>query len=146
MKKIISQSGFVCPKRGVCTPSYKAGREELDMESLGERLNYARKKKGYTQDSLAETIGVSRGVIYNLEKNKTSPQTIVLNAICSTLKINKDWLQNGTGEMVSESLPSQSAKILAELCEAAGELTEDEQLYLLDSIKSLRQRLSKGKN
>ena len=29
------------------------------MENLGERLHFARKKKGYTQDSLAETIGVS---------------------------------------------------------------------------------------
>ena len=115
------------------------------MKSLGERLNYARKKHGYTQDSLAETIGVSRGVIYNLEKNKTQPQTIVLNAICSTLKIDKNWLLNGTGEMAGENVSSQSAKILAELCEAASELTEDEQLYLLDSIKSLHQRLNRGK-
>lgn len=121
----------------------ESGQRGVKMESLGERLNYARKKNGYTQDSLAEAIGVSRGVIYNLEKNKTLPQTIVLNAICSTLKINKNWLQNGTGEMVSENVSSQSAKILAELCEAASELTEDEQLYLLDSIKSLRQRLNR---
>ena len=113
------------------------------MNSLGERLNYARKKNGYTQDSLAESIGVSRGVIFNLEKNKTVPQTIVLNAICNTLKINKDWLLHGTGEMVSENVSSESAKILAQLCEAASELTEDEQLYLLDSIKSLRQRLNR---
>ena len=46
------------------------------MDTLGERLNFVRKKKGYTQDSLAEAIGVSRGVIFNLEKNKTEPQVI----------------------------------------------------------------------
>ena len=40
------------------------------MNTLGERLNYARKQKGYTQDSLAQTIGVSRGVIFNLEKTR----------------------------------------------------------------------------
>lgn len=62
------------------------------MDTLGERLKYTRKKHGYTQDSLAEIIGVSRGVIFNLEKNKTEPQSIVINAICQTLKINKDWL------------------------------------------------------
>lgn len=116
------------------------------MKSLGERLNYARKRNGYTQDSLASTIGVSRGVIFNLEKNKTIPQTIVLNAICNTLNINKNWLINGTGEMESESTSSKNAEILAQLCEAASELTEDEQLYLLDSIKSLRQRLNREKN
>lgn len=42
----------------------------IKMNTLGERLNYARKQKGYTQDSLAQTIGVSRGVIFNLEKTR----------------------------------------------------------------------------
>lgn len=113
------------------------------MNTLGDRLNYARKKNGYTQDSLAEMIGVSRGVIFNLEKNKTEPQTIVINAICQTLKINKDWLLNGTGQMEDTSESSQSAKILAELYEVAKGLSEEEQLYLLDTVKALRQRLSR---
>lgn len=116
------------------------------MNSLGERLHYARKKNGYTQDSLAKTIGVSRGVIFNLEKNKTEPQTIVINAICQILKINKDWLTNGTGEMENNSDASQSAKILAELYETAKELSEDELLYLLDIVKAMKQRLCKGKH
>ncbi len=113
------------------------------MKTLGERLNYARKKRGYTQDSLAETIGVSRGVIFNLEKNKTNPQTIVINAICQTLKINKTWLTQGIGEMEETNESSQSAKILAELYEVAKELSEDEQLYLLDTVKALKKRLNR---
>lgn len=112
------------------------------MNTLGERLNYARKRNGYTQDSLAESIGVSRGVIFNLEKNKTEPQIIVINAICQTLKINKDWLINGIGEMENITEASQSAKILAELYEVAKDLSEDEQLYLLDTVKALKQRLN----
>lgn len=114
------------------------------MNTLGERLNYARKKSGYTQDSLAEAIGVSRGVIFNLEKNKTEPQAIVINAICQTLKINKDWLTNGIGDMEISSDISQSAKILAELYDVAKELSEDEQLYLLDTVKALKQRLRRS--
>lgn len=113
------------------------------MNTLGERLNYARKKNGYTQDSLAESIGVSRGVIFNLEKNKTEPQLIVINAICQTLKINKDWLMNGIGKMEDTTEVSQSAKILAELYNVAKDLSEDEQLYLLDTVKALRQRLNR---
>lgn len=116
------------------------------MNSLGERLNYARKKKGYTQDSLAAAIGVSRGVIFNLEKNKTEPQTIVINAICNILKINKDWLVNGEGEMEDIHDATQSAKVLAELYNIAKELSEDEQLYLLDTVKALKQRLKRNKD
>lgn len=113
------------------------------MNTLGERLYYVRKSKGYTQDSLAESIGVSRGVIFNLEKNKTQPQLIVINAICQTLNINKEWLVNGLGEMEDTHEASQSTKILTELYEVAKELSEDEQLYLLDTVKALKQRLSK---
>lgn len=111
------------------------------MNTLGGRLLYIRKKRGYTQDSLGKAIGVSRGVIFNLEKNKSEPQIIVLNAICSTLGIRRDWLVKGVGEMENTSKASQSAKILTELYEVASGLTEAEQLYLLDVTKALKERL-----
>ena len=111
------------------------------MDTLGARLNYARRKRGYTQNSLAEEIGVSRGVIYNLEKDMTSPQPIVINAICQTLKISQNWLMTGDGEMEDKRAASRSARVLAELYELAKELSEEEQLYILDVIKAFRQRL-----
>ncbi len=108
------------------------------MNTLGERLNYVRKKNGYTQSSLAESIGVSRGVIFNIEKNKTVPQAIVVNAICQTLRINKDWLMRGTGKMEDTSEVMLSTKILAELYQVTKDLSEDEQFYLLDIARALR--------
>lgn len=112
-----------------------------ENSSLGERLQYARKKRGYTQDFLAESIGVSRGVIYNIEKNKNEPQAIVINAICRTLRISRDWLLLGAGEMDYIEDSSRSVKILTELYEVAKELSENEQLYLLDVVKALKQRI-----
>ena len=116
------------------------------MNTLGERLKYVRKNKGYTQESLADTIGVSRGVIFNLEKNKTEPQMIVVNAICQTLNINKDWLLSGDGEMGNNAKAHQSAKTLAELYEVAKGLSREEQLYLLDTIKAMKARLQNNDN
>ena len=114
------------------------------MESLGERLHYIRKKKGYTQTSPADAIGVSRGVIFNLEKNKTIPQKIVINAICQVLKINEAWLLSGKGEADAFSDTAQSTKILTELCEVLKGLSEEEQMYILDTIKALK-RLNNDK-
>lgn len=111
------------------------------MNTLGERLTYARKGKGYTQETLADTIGVSRGVIYNLEKSKTEPQAIVLNAICSTLKINKEWLVDGTGDMEDKSEAAKSAKIIAEIYDNAKELSEEELLYILDMVKTYKKHM-----
>lgn len=104
---------------------------------------YARRNSGYTQNSLAESIGVSRGVIFNLEKNKTIPQAIVVNAICQTLNVNSDWLLNGVGEMKKREDTARSDKVLRELYEFVSELSEDEQLYLLDTAKALRHRLNR---
>ena len=108
------------------------------MNTLGERLIYVRKRNGYTQNSLAEAIGVSRGVIFNIEKNKTVPQAIVVNAICQTLGINKDWLLRGTGRMEDTNEILLSTKILAELYQVSSELSEDEQFYLLDIARALK--------
>ena len=110
------------------------------MNTIGDRLTYARKKRGYTQEALAQEIGVSRGVIFNLEKGKSDPQTIVINALCQTLAINRHWLLTGEGEM-EDARASKSAKVLAELYEVAQDLSEEEQLYILDTIKALKRRL-----
>jgi transcriptional regulator with XRE-family HTH domain len=114
------------------------------MNTLGERLKYARKKRGYTQESLSEVIEISRGVIFNLEKDKTEPQGIVVNAICQTLKINKDWLLYDAGDMEDKSETSRGARILAELYDSAKSLSEEEQLFLLDTIKALKFRLGEN--
>lgn len=111
------------------------------MNTLGDRLHDARKEKGYTQSALAQAIGVSRGVIYNLEKGKTEPQAIVINALCQTLNINPDWLLRGVGEREETRQVSQSARVLAELYEVAKGLSEEQQLYLLDTVKALKRRL-----
>ena len=103
-------------------------------------MKLARKSKGFTQDKLADMIGVSRGVIFNLEKDKTEPQTIVINALCQVLNISKEWLLEETGEMENLSRTHQSAKTLAELYEVTKGLSEEEQLYLLDTIKALKLR------
>ena len=107
------------------------------MQTLGERLHYARKKSGFTQETLATSIGVSRGVIFNLEKNKTQPQSIVSNAICQTLNINQEWLLTGVGEMKK---PDDNP-LLAQLYETASHLTQAELLFLLDVIRAMQEKL-----
>ena len=69
---------------------------------IGARLKQARSSKGYTQNSLADAIGVSRGVITNIEHEKAEPQMLVIRGICYELGINSSWLLQGEGPMESE--------------------------------------------
>jgi transcriptional regulator with XRE-family HTH domain len=83
--------------------------------TLGERLKTARKSKGFTQDGLSEKIGTSRGVITNIEHDKTEmPQPLIINALCSILEISPEWLINGIGEM-NNSEAIKSSNFLSEI-------------------------------
>ena len=62
-------------------------------------IKIARKARGYTQDSLAEALGMSRGVITNIEYGRAEPQTLVIKAICDILHISQTWLMTGNGNM-----------------------------------------------
>jgi transcriptional regulator with XRE-family HTH domain len=115
------------------------------METIGERLRIARKRKGMTQLALAEQIGVSRGVIFNIENNKTGAQPIVVNAVCRTLEINREWFTDGEGEMAPDPITNRSARLIAELAELTARMSEQELMYLLDMIDVMWRRLG-GKN
>lgn len=84
-------------------------------------------------------------MIFNLEKSKTEPQAIVLYAICQTLRINREWLLYGTGEMEQPAEAAQRVTVLTQLQEAAEALSEEEQLFLLDVARALKKRLGRGK-
>lgn len=110
--------------------------------SLASRLKTARKSKGITQDKLAELIGVSRGVITNIELDRIEkPQPIIINSICSALEISQEWLLNGIGEM-NNSQSLKSSKILSEIYSISKDLSEDEQLYILEVIKSYKNHIN----
>lgn len=106
--------------------------------SMASRLKLARKSRGYTQDALAGAIGVSRGVISNIEYEKTTPQPLVIHAICDILRIDEAWLTDGRGQMENHGDLEKSARLLAEIYNSAKELSEEEQDYILDMIKTFQ--------
>lgn len=116
---------------------------------ISERLKKARKLKGYTQESLAAAIGVSRGVITNIEYGKADPQALAVRAICEVLGINEQWLLNGKEPMDYISDSERSAHLLTEIYNSAKELSEQEQDYILDMIKTFqkhRDNITDGKD
>lgn len=102
--------------------------------SIGKRLKEARKSRGLSQDALSERIGCSRGVITNIEYEKTEPTALVINAICDVLNLNPDWLLTGQGSPSKDAQNIQSSKVLAEIYSLSKELSEQEQNYILDLI------------
>ena len=110
--------------------------------TVGQRLKDARKARGLTQDMLAEKIGTSRGVITNIEHNKIlEPQPMVVNALCRELHIQKEWLLTGVGPMDEDAEILDNETILSEIYDYTQRLSTQEQLFILDMIKSFSTRL-----
>lgn len=105
------------------------------MNDFKERFVYARKTRKYTQKSLANAIGVTRGVISNIEYGITNPPRVVVSAICRELNVSESWLMDGVGPMEPED---KRAKILDELYQVCSELTEQQQLYILETIRTMQ--------
>ena len=79
---------------------------------IGNKITELRKKYNYTQESLAEKIGVTRQTLSNWESNITSPDLRQADLLCKELKINiNDLLDNN----VEISVKDHSASILSKL-------------------------------
>lgn len=71
--------------------------------SMGSRISRLRKSKGFTQEYIAEALGVSRQAVYKWEKDQTCPDTGNLIALASLLGTTVDYLANGNVKQSSDS-------------------------------------------
>ena len=67
--------------------------------TINERIKEIRRSSGLSQTDFAERLGTTRGVITNLEGEKTSPNDPFIKLICREFNVNEDWLRTGEVEM-----------------------------------------------
>lgn len=83
---------------------------------MNERIKQIRKALNLSQDDFGKKLGVTRGVITNIELNKTEPKPLFIKLICETFEVNEDWVVNGTGEMfIQKSRSDAIADFLADV-------------------------------
>lgn len=63
-------------------------------EKLGVKIQRLRKEHGYTQESFAETVGISRTHAGHIEKGRKSPSIKVLEKMARLFKIPLSELFN----------------------------------------------------
>ena len=62
---------------------------------MNSRIMALRKRLGLSQQEFADRIGASRGVIANIDNNRTVPSQIVISSICRVFNVNPEWLKDG---------------------------------------------------
>ncbi len=83
------------------------------LKDMGQRISLRRKALGFTQEELAEKIGVSIQMISNLELGKKAIRPENLAKICEALDLSADFVLTGSNtskaiDLVAEKLLSLS--------------------------------------
>ena len=70
---------------------------------IGNNIRSARVRAGLTQEQAAERLLVSRQTISNWENNKTIPDALQIQSICTEYGVSAEWLINDKTVDVQES-------------------------------------------
>lgn len=71
-----------------------------------EKLKLVRKAHGLTQAEFADSIGVSRGNLANIEVGKVEPTQVFINCVALTYHIDKAWLTDDSNDDLGALNPS----------------------------------------
>lgn len=74
-------------------------------DTLQERFRELRKALGLSQDDFGRKLGVTRGVITNIELGKVPPKDLFVSLVCDTFGVNRTWIETGEGEMFNDLGP-----------------------------------------
>jgi transcriptional regulator with XRE-family HTH domain len=75
-----------------------------DTQSIGARIKAARQDQGWTQDQLADAVGVSRSAVAQWETGRAGQVTANLTRIAAALEVGVEYLMYGR----DKSAPAQT--------------------------------------
>lgn len=80
--------------------------QEVMKMSIGQRIGKLRKDMGYSQEFIAEKLGVSRQAVSKWETDASAPDTYNLIALAELLHTSVEYL--ATGKEVAAPLPQET--------------------------------------
>lgn len=105
---------------------------------MNERLKEVRKALNLSQEEFGKKLGVSRGVIVNMELSRAEIKPLFIEHLCSVFSVNKEWLFSGLGEMfiINDKNTSEAVQLFRQL-------TVEFQEYALSQIRGLLEMQNK---
>ena len=83
---------------------------------MNKRVKQLRLYLNLTQEEFGKKLGVTRSAISYIESGRSKLTDHMLFTICLTYEVNKNWLQNGTGDMfMKHTISEELARYMGEL-------------------------------
>ena len=92
------------------------------MNTLGGKIKELRKKKGLSQEELAESSKVNLRTIQRIEKDQSEPRGKTLNLICQVLGVNAEDILDYGKEENTQYLMFFHLSVLVFLCIPLGNI------------------------
>ena len=73
--------------------------EQKKCNEINHRVKELRKALAMTQVSFSQVIALSSGYLAGIETEKRRVNNRLIKLICSSFKVNEQWLRTGEGEM-----------------------------------------------
>ena len=69
---------------------------------INKRILEVRETLNLSQTEFGKRIGVSRGVIANIDLLNVAAKPLIIDQICKEYNVNRIWLETGEGEMFAD--------------------------------------------
>lgn len=103
----------------------------INYHELGKRIGYFRARKGFSQETLGEKIGVNNKHISNIEIGRSRPSLDSLIEIANALDISAD-------DLLVDSLEHSVSTADSDLHQLILECNEIEEKILIRTVKELK--------
>lgn len=83
----------------------------MNYRDLGMRVRLLRRQQGYTQEELAERVGISASFLGHVERGTRVASLETLVALCNTLLVTPEFLLQASLEGLAYSMPDNISTI-----------------------------------
>lgn len=81
--------------------------------AIGEQIKKARQNRGYTQQELADILGVAKNTVTGYERGNRAPDALKIKAIAKALGVTGNWLMECEHEDELSPVASEEALMIA---------------------------------
>ena len=86
--------------------------EQNNYFEINQRVKELRKALNMTQVNFSQVIALSSGYLAGIETEKRKVNDRLIKLICSSFRVNEQWLRTGEGEMFAEENNEQYIKLV----------------------------------
>lgn len=107
----------------------------MNLENLGKNIRAARKRKGFTQDQVAELIDTTPAFLSDIERGMKTPSLNTFVDLCNVLEISADYALQGSLDAGKEHVYNEVTKKMENLTPTQRQFISDFIDRYLDSMK-----------